>query len=225
MQWMIIHYFPPSYCLGCLQLGVSSLCNQQLGEGRQCSRHRWYNYIYILHIRRPRPTQGGARLTRFVGNLDLPSKGTCISVQSVFRDWQLGKAKNPACGIKQGHMIHVWYIYLHFGDFLGKCWQIHQHHGAFGFVILSCWSLSQCDMSIPRIDSWILNLDAVTQVWRPSKGLSIVPLQTTQSAICSVCVCLPIFSTKMGNIHFPTILRLIRLKCPLYKIKTLPCTC
>ena len=31
-------------------------------------------------------------------------------------------------------MLHVWLIYLHLGNFGGKCWDSYSIHGASGFV-------------------------------------------------------------------------------------------
>ena len=36
------------------------------------------------------------------------------------------------------HTIHVWYIYLHFVDFYGKCWQIYQSHGSYAWWCCNC---------------------------------------------------------------------------------------
>ena len=40
MQWMITHYIP--LFNKNQAVWVSSVCNQELGEGCQCSRHHWY---------------------------------------------------------------------------------------------------------------------------------------------------------------------------------------
>ena len=72
-----------------------------------------------------------------------PASRSCQSNLCTASPWLYGW--NILMGLRlkfhDSQMLYVWHIYLHLGHLWGKCWQISQHHGAYGIVIgMSSWS-------------------------------------------------------------------------------------